>query len=219
MTNKKEYPQENRSSKTSWGQAYDRNAKKGWKCARRVAHLARKCKIYIFWTFTFYKEISNKEKKIYWKRFLSRLRKKYPRCTFYRVIEEHKSGQWHYHAIFDRRLEWADVERMWRECGAGLVVHFKELKNAACVAYYISKYITKSLDSGLHHCYSSSPSFCIHTSDFLKWIWKLIDLKLWKEVKNIFDYFDFEAYALVCGKYKKRRIRVLLQYREWGFSW
>lgn len=203
----------------NWGINYDKNDKKGWKVARRVAHLAHKYNIFIFWTFTFYKNISNSEKKIYWKRFLSRLRKDYPNATFFKVVEDHKSGQWHYHVIFNIRLEWVDVERMWRECGAGLVVHFKELKNASSVAYYLAKYVTKALDSELHNCYSSSPMFCIHTSDFIKWIWKLIDLKLWAEVKNIFAYFNFEAYTKVCGRYKQKRIRVLLQYKDWGFSW
>jgi hypothetical protein len=75
------------------------------------------------------------------------------------------------------------------------------------------------LESDLHHIYSSSPAFCIHSSDFVKWVWKLIDLKFWDEVKNIFGYFDFARYTKMCGKYKKRRIEVLLQYREWGFSW
>ena len=207
------------SPEACWGRDYDKSAKKGWKVAKRVAHLADYYKVYIFWTFTFFAEIPNSEKKIYWKRFLVRLRKVYPKAAFFKVIEEHKSGRWHYHVIFNIRLEWVDIERMWRECGAGLVVHFKELKNASSVAYYIAKYVTKALDSELHNCYSSSPMFCIHVADFIKWIWKLIALKLFSEVKNILAYFDFKMYTKVCGKVKKRRISVLLQYIKWGYSW
>lgn len=190
-----------------------------WKVARRIALLVEKCKIKFFWTFTFYKEVSNKDKQKYWDKFRKNLRYYYPNSPFFRVIEEHKNGQWHYHVLFNVWMDWHVLQRLWKESGAGLVIQVKELKNSASVAFYIAKYMGKALEKNLHHIYSSSPEFCIHSSDFIKWIWKIIDLKIWKEVKNIFSYFDFTKYTKICGKIKKRRIQVLLQYKDWGFSW
>jgi len=193
--------------------------KKAWKVARRVALLIGNCKLYFFWTFTFYAEVTNQEKGKLWHKFMTNLRYYYPDAKFFKVIEPHKSGQWHFHVLFNIWMDWHLVQRLWQDVGCGKVVLVKRIKDQSGVAYYIAKYITKAQESGCHHIYSSSPDFCIHSSDFVKWIWKLIDLKIWKEIKNIFDYFDFEAYSLVCGERKKRHIRVLLQYRKWGFSW
>lgn len=193
--------------------------KKAWKVARRVTLLIERCKIYFFWTFTFFPGISNKEKGKYWNKFVAALRHYHPDFKFFKVIECHKSGQWHFHVLGNIWMDWHLVQRLWEQCGAGKVVFVKELKNSSGVAYYIAKYIGKGLDSHQHHIYSSSPDFCIHSSDYVKWIFKLIDLKIWAEVKNIFDYFNFTEYAKMCGKRKQRHIRVLLQYKDWGFSW
>lgn len=190
-----------------------------WKVARRIARLIEKCKIKFFWTFTFYMEVSNADKQKFWDKFRKNLRYYYPKSPFFRVIEEHKNGQWHYHVLFNVWMDWHIVQKLWEDSGAGKVILVKKLKSSGAVAHYIAKYISKGLDRGLHHIYSSSPEFCIHSSDFIKWIWKLIDLKVWTEVKNIFSYFDFAMYTKICGKQKRKRIRVLLQYVKWGYSW
>lgn len=196
-----------------------RRKKKSWKVARRVALLIGKCKLYFFWTFTFFPNVDNKEKGKYWNKFIAALRYYHPDLKFFKVIECHKSGQWHFHVLFNSYVDWHLARRLWMQCGAGKVLRVDKIKSQSGVAYYIAKYIGKALDSEQHHIYSSSPDFCIHSSDFIKWIWKLIDLKVWEEIKNILAYFNFKEYAKLCGEPKRRRISVLLQYIDWGYSW
>lgn len=196
-----------------------RNKNRAWKVARRIALLIPLCNLFYFWTFTFFLEVDNKEKGEYWNKFIAALRYYYPDLKFFKVIECHKSGQWHFHVLFNCFVDWHIAQRLWEQCKAGKVVFVKPVKDRAGVAYYIAKYITKSLEGGAHHIYSSSPDFCIHSSNFVKWIWRLIDFKLLAEVENIFSYFDFKEYTKICGDAKKRAIQVLVQYRKWGYSW
>jgi len=193
--------------------------KNAWKVARRVTLLIGKCKLYFFWTFTFHAEVDNKEKGKYWNKFIAALRYYHPGIKFFKVIECHQSGQWHFHVLFNSYVDWYLARRLWVQCGAGKVLRVDKIKSQSGIAYYIAKYIGKALDSEQHHIYSSSPDFCIHSSNFIKWVWKLIDWRLFAEVENIFAYFDFEGYIKICSDTKKRAIHALVQYRKWGYSW
>lgn len=105
--------------------------------------------------------------------WLQNMRKRYyPTLRYLLIPEQHKSGAWHFHGLFSgipcsdlpwfapRRLirngflEWTDCRLRFGWCS------FAPLKNPIAAAFYVSKYITKSLaDSaamkGVHTHYQS----------------------------------------------------------------
>ena len=71
---------------------------------------------------------------------------------YVRFSEPHKSGYFHFHAVFDRYVPWNKVNTLWAaavETCTGLDgsrggVHVKGINSAENTAFYIVKYVTKS---------------------------------------------------------------------------
>lgn len=117
-----------------------------------------------FWTFTLSSKAEiSPEKHIVmlnkvWRYFITELRRNKV-CTvgekntqFIRFVEPHKSGYFHFHAVFDRYIQWSKINTLWCHAVAvvtGSAAHLggcfvKGINNAKNTAFYIVKYVTKS---------------------------------------------------------------------------
>ncbi len=183
----------------------------------RILNLIKfvKIKILRFWTFTFFAEVDEKDKGMLWNRFFTALRKYYPNLQYVKVKELHKSGKIHYHAIFSEYVDWHLVQRLWEQAGCGKVVHVKVIPNARVGARYMAKYMSKGVEIGLRNIYTYTKEWCLHTSDLIKWCWKLLGWGGLEEVKKILSLPFWRWVLSFCGEDKERRYWKLRNFVEW----
>jgi hypothetical protein len=172
-----------------------RLVEKGKKIRRRLRRILSRDDVR-FWTFTFYEDIPDSEKSMFWNKFITRVRKDYNEVFYIKAAEIHPSnGRIHFHVIFDRWMEWEVVQGFWEASGCGKVVDVKFRKGAKA-AYYMSKYVTKALRDGLGcRAMTCSRKFCLHVGDWSKWCLKMV-------LEGDFDYFC----ALVWGRISFRPV-------------
>lgn len=84
-----------------------------------------------------------------WNRLRTALARLYPGIQFLRSAEVQKRGAIHYHVILATRepLELLAVQGKALEAGFGCTLDYAPITDARRAAYYVSKYVTKSVDS------------------------------------------------------------------------
>lgn len=88
-----------------------------------------------------------------WNTFLKRLRRKYPKLKFARVVELTRTGRPHFHVLVDQYIPQRYVSWAFAECGGGKVADCRYV-DPGRAGRYIAKYVTKSYNPE-----SSSPYF------------------------------------------------------------
>lgn len=82
-----------------------------------------------------------------WSKLSMRARRKASSFQYLLIPEQHKDGRLHVHAIETSNLG----ERWWktnaRECGLGFMVEEEKVRTPAGAAWYVAKYLTKSLQA------------------------------------------------------------------------
>ena len=84
-----------------------------------------------------------------WSKLSQRARRKAADFQYLLIPEQHKNGRLHVHAIETSALG----ERWWktnaRECGLGYMAEEEEVRSPGGAAYYVVKYLTKSLETNV----------------------------------------------------------------------
>lgn len=117
-----------------------------------------------FWTFTLssatysdpHEHVRDLQK--VWRYFTTELRrnrictKSEKNTQYIKFCEPHKSGYFHFHAVFDRYVPWSKIYSLWQAAVSNVTgldgdrggCHVKGINNAKNTSYYIVKYVTKS---------------------------------------------------------------------------
>jgi hypothetical protein len=80
-----------------------------------------------------------------WKKFSTRLKREYGKVEYASVPEKHADGRLHVHLVMSRAPIETWVKDNLRASGGGYIADVKPVKDAALCAFYVSKYIGKSL--------------------------------------------------------------------------
>lgn len=83
-----------------------------------------------------------------WAKFSTRLRRQYNKPEYVRAAELHGDGRIHYHMVV-----WANIHKRWvkdnlRASGGGYMADSRPVSSASGAAYYVTKYMNKSIDWG-----------------------------------------------------------------------
>jgi len=123
-----------------------------------VAEIVRTSQAPTFDTFTFAENITDKlEASKRWRRLKARLKRHYPGLRAVGVWQRQKRGAWHFHAVFDRRLDVLRVRPWAMECGFGSQLNMRAIGDLPGmkqgwsperVARYLTRYITRDLSDG-----------------------------------------------------------------------
>lgn len=80
-----------------------------------------------------------------WDNFLKRLRRKYPKLCFARMVELTSKGRPHFHVLVDRYIPQKYVSWAFEKCGGGKI-SWCQFIDPGRASRYITKYVTKSFD-------------------------------------------------------------------------
>ena len=198
---------------------------------KKVAETFNLCR---FWTFTFYQELSEKERMERWNAFITTLRYWFPMVQYlgakeYRPSKQDgkldspvKPGSMHLHMLFNLFIPWKWPEQYetpeqalkagsfpgiayyWKKSGAGEVCWVEYVKPRR-VATYICKYILKTIENGLiERVVVQSRKMCIHLSSFLKWAEKTASWGCTDALKFLLDNIKTKEYNEVAGRLKRK---------------
>lgn len=83
-----------------------------------------------------------------WAKFSTRMRREFNKPEYVRTAELHGDGRIHYHMIV-----WANIRTRWvknnlRSSGGGYMADSRPVSSASGAAYYVTKYMHKSIDWG-----------------------------------------------------------------------
>jgi len=83
-----------------------------------------------------------------WAKFSTRMRRAFDKPEYVRAAELHGNGRIHYHVVV-----WSNISKAWlkanlRSSGGGYMVDSKPVSSASGAAYYVTKYMAKSIDWG-----------------------------------------------------------------------
>ena len=78
-----------------------------------------------------------------WDLFLKRLRRRYPKIKYFRVVELQKSGIPHFHILLDHYIPHTWITETFPECGGGKINYIKTVDPGRAINYVL-KYVTKS---------------------------------------------------------------------------
>ena len=93
-----------------------------------------------FWTFTFRDNVDDIDcANRLFKKFIQRLRYKYPDIKYIAVVEFQKRGAVHYHVVLNQRVDFYEMSGIWRY-GFCLV---KRVNNRRHLVNYVLKYLKK----------------------------------------------------------------------------
>lgn len=122
-----------------------------------VAEIVRTSKAPTFDTFTFAENVTDKlEASKRWRRLKARLKRHYPGLRAVGVWQRQKRGAWHFHCVFDRRLDVLQVRPWAMACGFGNQLNMRAIGDLPGmrqgwsperVARYLTRYITREVDS------------------------------------------------------------------------
>ena len=82
-----------------------------------------------------------------WNKLNRRMSREAASHEYLAIPEQHKDGRWHLHAIVTAKLPkkwWKDNAR---QCGLGYQSDVQEVRTLGGVAYYVSKYVSKTLEN------------------------------------------------------------------------
>lgn len=95
-----------------------------------------------------------------WRKFrVSVKRKLGTNVSFISVVELHKSGYPHLHALVDQYIPQAWLSDAWSRLGGGRIVYIERVKDLRQIGWYLGKYLTKDMllaSAGGSRRYSSS---------------------------------------------------------------
>jgi hypothetical protein len=77
-----------------------------------------------------------------WDVFLKRIRRRFPKIRFLRIVELHKSGIPHFHILIDHYISHTWITHTFPECGGGMVNWIKLIDPGRAINYVL-KYVTK----------------------------------------------------------------------------
>lgn len=136
----------------------DHRAKLSYAVALAVAEIVRTAKEPTFDTFTFADNVTDKlEASKRWRRLKARLKRHYAGLRAVGVWQRQKRGAWHFHAVFDRRLDVIQVRPWAIACGFGAQLNMRAVGEVPGmragwtplkVAKYLTRYITRDVSEG-----------------------------------------------------------------------
>lgn len=80
-----------------------------------------------------------------WARLSSRIRYKFPGIRYVLLPEQHQDGTLHTHAIMSAAISNTWISKSAHKCGLGYMSQSKPMRSSTAAAFYVSKYIGKSL--------------------------------------------------------------------------
>lgn len=80
-----------------------------------------------------------------WDTFLKRLRRRYPKLAFARMVEITGAGRPHFHVLINQYIPQKYVSWAFEKCGGGKIAYL-QFVDPGRSAKYITKYVTKSLN-------------------------------------------------------------------------
>lgn len=136
----------------------DHRAKLSYAVCLAVREIVRTSAAPTFDTFTFKENVTDKlEASKRWRRLKARLQRAYPGLRAVGVWQRQRRGAWHFHCVFDRRLDVVSV-RAWAEaCGFGRELNMRAIGDLPGmrqgwsvnrVAQYLVRYITRDVSEG-----------------------------------------------------------------------
>lgn len=85
-----------------------------------------------------------------WAKFRTYLKRKLKeKISYVCVLELHKSGLPHLHILVNRFIPQAWISNAWNAVGGGKIVFIEKIKEGKHIAHYLSKYLTKCVDTVL----------------------------------------------------------------------
>lgn len=86
-----------------------------------------------------------------WNRFLTSLRRLHPGLQYICIMEPHKSGIFHMHALLNQYIHWTTIRKLWERAGGGRHVRIEKVRDIKKVRAYVSQYVTKIGDADPTH--------------------------------------------------------------------
>ncbi len=80
-----------------------------------------------------------------WARLSSRIRRAWPGIRYVLLPEQHEDGTLHTHAIMGAAIGNTWISKSAHKCGLGYMSQSKPLRSSSLAAFYVSKYVGKSL--------------------------------------------------------------------------
>jgi hypothetical protein len=80
-----------------------------------------------------------------WDLFLKRVRRRYPKVKYFRVVELTKAGVPHFHILLNTTIPHRWITETFPECGGGKINYIRQVDAGRAFAY-VTKYITKGTE-------------------------------------------------------------------------
>jgi len=110
---------------------------------RLISTLIEEYKLDKFFTLTLDREIplENAWKAIpcVWHKFLTIIKRKYPKWQFVAILEAHKDGYPHIHGFTNQWMTQAEYTTHWQNCGGGKITWVEKIKSSGDVGDYVAK--------------------------------------------------------------------------------
>lgn len=108
---------------------------------------------YSFWTFTvpfgnYHSPEGIQSLCKLWDTFLKALKRQYPSIKYIRILELQKSGNPHFHILFNRYLNFNFVREQWTRITTGTQVNFKKIDSHNIIKY-LSKYLSNTAKNNI----------------------------------------------------------------------
>lgn len=136
----------------------DHRAKLSYAVCLAVQEIVRTSSSPTFDTFTFAENVTDKlEASMRWRRLKARLKRAYPGLRAVGVWQRQRRGAWHFHCVFDRRLDVVTVRAWAVACGFGSQLNMRAIGDLPGmkqgwspqrVASYLVRYITRDVSEG-----------------------------------------------------------------------
>ena len=143
---------------TTGGRVADHRAKLSFAVCLGVLEIVRTSKAPTFDTFTFAENVVDKpEAYKRWRRLKARLKRRYPGLRAVGVWQRQRRGAWHFHCVFDRRLDVVWTRASAIECGFGPQLNMRAIGDLPGmkqgwspkrVSQYLTRYITRDATEG-----------------------------------------------------------------------
>jgi hypothetical protein len=140
------------------GRLADHRLKLSFAVVLSVQEIVRTSKAPTFDTFTFAENVLDKlEASKRWRRLKARLKRRYPGLRAVGVWQRQERGAWHFHCVFDRRLDVVWTRSAAIECGFGPQLNMRAVGDLPGmkqgwgpqrVAKYLTRYITRDVSEG-----------------------------------------------------------------------
>lgn len=141
---------------------YSRLYCKSWRCSycgprkatkirARIVEKAKEHGLSRFVTLTLDPNLTPEQERVayirdVWRKFRVSMKRKIGRTvSFISVIELHKSGLPHLHALVDEYIPQAWLSDAWSRLGGGRIVYIERVKDLRHIGWYLGKYLTKDM--------------------------------------------------------------------------